>query len=151
MTIKSYLIQSTYEQLIILYIHCLIQFFEILILHGGNKGNCLNAPGIYCLGALEMFQEKFTISSQGALASLPRRKCLGALSKTKHTGLYNVRVFFLPLFPCSFSDQLNPNCHRFVIFNAYRCTPSEDIGLLTIVFFFLIVLGIAISDSDEQI
>ena len=58
-----------------------------LILHGGNKGDCLHAPG-QCLGALEML---WTVEIYIFLneSPLPRRKCLGALafSKTSHTGL----------------------------------------------------------------
>ena len=55
-----------------------------LVLHGGNKGNCLHAPPP-CSLPLCLWNAPVEINN----FTLPRRICLGALalSKTKHTGL----------------------------------------------------------------
>ena len=49
-------------------------------------------PLVHCLGALEML----TMLQYQSGAFLSRRKCLSALSKTKHTGLSKIQCgFFL--------------------------------------------------------
>ena len=57
------------------------------VLHRGNKGDCLHAPG-HCIGALEVYI--FLIRFP-----LPRRKCLGALalSKTYRPAPYDMYMY----------------------------------------------------------
>ena len=61
-------------------------FVPGLILHGGNRGDCLRCPLPlpWCPWNAPVELYNFLIHVG---CPLSRRKCLGALSKTKHTGL----------------------------------------------------------------
>ena len=62
---------------------------RFLILHGGNEGNCLHAPWSMPWG----LEKQVEIYNFLIGCPLPRRQCVGALSKTKHTCTVIMMVF----------------------------------------------------------